>query len=549
MREAGATTITKTTVATKQSDARRSTGRTASCHSHDTKLTKEQTLRDLRDQTLVIAWWLTRLCVLCGLLVFVPFVALAAESALADAAQKGDIQAVRRLLKERVDVNGAQGDGATALHWAAHRDDIGTVELLIRAGANVNAANDYGVTALTLACTNRSTGVVERLLEARANPSAAQATGVTPLMECARTGATAAVNALLARSAGVDARHTRTGQTALMWAVAGRHAESVKLLIERGADVRARSTGGFTPLMFAARSGDLDSARMLLAAGADVNEANAEHGSALVVASASGHEGLAILLLERGANANAADRSGITALHNAAQRGLTAVTGVRYDDSYRLQPQNMRDLAKALLARGANPNARIAVNDTRGPDGTPFTMKGATPYFLAAVSGDAALMRMLGASGADPKLTAEGDATPLIAAARSACTGSCEFQGANVRVDDAAAEAALEAAKVAVELGADVNATNEEGQTAMHMAAFSGADRLVRFLADQGAKVDVQDKRGETPWSMAAGLSTVLRYRGQYGAHETTAALLQMLGAQTLTQEELEARAAAIAAR
>jgi ankyrin repeat protein len=209
----------------------------------------------------------------------------------------------------------------------------------------------------------------------------------------------------------------------------------------------------------------------------------------------------------------------------------------------------MRDLAKALLARGANPNARIAVNDTRGPDGTPFTMKGATPYFLAAVAGDAALMRMLGASGADPTLTAEGDVTPLIAAARSACTGSCAFQGANVGFDAAAAEAALAAAAVAVELGADVNAASEEGQTAMHMAAFSGADRLVQFLADHGAKVDVQDMRGETPWSMAAGLSTVLRYRGQYGAHDSTAALLQKLGAQTLTQEELEARAAAIAAR
>ena len=487
--------------------------------------------------------------VLLVLFLLLPSVALAASSALADAAQKRDVQAIRALLKQRADVNAPQGDGATALHWAAHWDDIDTAELLIRAGANVNAANDYGVTALTLACTNRSTALVERLLEARANPSAAQATGVTPLMECARTGTTAAVRTLLARGAAVDARHTRTGQTALMWAVAGRHAESVRLLIEHGADVRARSIGGFTPLLFAARSGDLDSVRILLEAGADVNEATAEHGNALVVASASGHEMLAMFLLERGANPNAADKSGITALHNAAQRGLTAVTGVRYDDSYRMQPQNMRDLAKALLARGANPNARIAVNDARGPDGTPFTMKGATPYFLAAVAGDAALMRMLGASGADPALPAEGDVTPLIAAARSACTGSCEFQGANIRIAESAAEAALEAAKVAVEHGADVNAVSEEGQTAMHMAAFSGADRLVAFLADHGAKVDVQDKRGETPWSMAAGLSTVLRYRGQYGAHESTASLLQTLGAQTLTQEQLEARAAAIAGR
>jgi ankyrin repeat protein len=474
---------------------------------------------------------------------------VAAGNALADAAQKRDIEAVRTLLRQRVDVNGKQGDGATALHWAAHWNDLDTAALLMRAGADVNATNDYGITALALACTNRSDVLVESLLVARANPDIAQTTGVTPLMECARTGAVVAVRSLLARGASVHARHARTGQTGLMWAAAGTHTEIVKLLIERGADVRVRSTGGFTPLMFAARSGGLDAARMLLQAGADVNDATAEHGTALVVASASGHEALAIFLLENGANPNSADRNGITALHNAAQRGLTAVTGVRYDDAYRTQPPNMPALASALLARGANPNARITANDTRGPDGTPFTMKSATPYFLAAVAGDAALMRLLRAGGANPRLEAEGGVTPLIAAARSACTGSCEFQGANVGVNEAAARAALAAATVAVEHGDDVNAATEEGHTAMHMAAFSGADDLVQFLADRGAKVDVQDTRGETPWSMAAGLSTVLRYRGQYGAHESTARLLQKLGAQPITQQELEARAAAIAGR
>jgi uncharacterized protein len=268
-----------------------------------------------------------------------------------------------------------------------------------------------------------------------------------------------------------------------------------------------------------------------------------------VLASAGGHERLALFLLDRGADPNRSDRHGITPLHNATQRGLTALIGVRYDDVYRVQPPDMADLAAALLVRGANPNARITANDTRGPDGTPFAMKGATAYFLAAVAGDASLMRLLGRSGVDPRLAAEGAATPLMAAARSACTGSCEFQGANLEVDPVAAAAALEAVKVAVELGADINAANEDGQTAMHMAAFTGADGVVQFLADHGASVDVQDARGETPWSMAAGLSTVLRYRGQYGAHESTAKLLQTLGARPVTQEELEARAAAAAAR
>jgi uncharacterized protein len=482
--------------------------------------------------------------VLCGLIVFVLFVAspARAQSLVADATMRRDASTLRALLAKRTSVNAPQGDGATALHWAVHWDDRETAELLIRAGANVNAANDYGVTALTLACTNRSSAFVEELLAEGANPNAAQTNGVTALMECARTGAGSAVKSLLAAGASVGAAHARTGQTALMWAVAGKQPEVVRLLVERGADVRARSKGGFTALMFAARSGDEGSARMLLDAGAPVDEATPDQGTALVVASAGGHEPLALLLLERGANPNVADRNGITPLHNAMRRGLTALIGVRYDAEYRLQPRNMPDLARALLARGADPNARITANDARGPDGTAFVMKGATPYFLAAVAGDAPLMRLLAKSGANPRLTADGSATPLMAAARSACTGSCEFRGANLEVDPVAAAAALEAVRVAMEFGADINAANEDGQTAMHMAAFTGADGVVQLLAERGAAVDTQDKRGETPWSMAAGLSTVLRYRGQYGTHESTAALLLKLGARPVTQEELDAR-------
>src|SRR6267142_646334 len=136
----------------------------------------------------------------------------AADVRLVEAARLRDGAAVRVLLEERIDVNAAQGDGATALHWAAHWDDVDTADLLIRAGADVNAANDYGVTALSLACTNRSMAFVDTLLAARANPNAAQITGVTPLMECARTGATDAVKSLLAKGASVAVTHTRSGR-------------------------------------------------------------------------------------------------------------------------------------------------------------------------------------------------------------------------------------------------------------------------------------------------------------------------------------------------
>jgi ankyrin repeat protein len=461
---------------------------------------------------------------------------------LVEAVQQREKQAVRALLAEHADVNAAQGDGATALHWAVHWDDRETADLLIRAGANVNAANDYGVTALSLACANQNVALVERLLDAGANPNAAQETGETVLMTCARTGTVGGVKALLERGAEANSTDSKRGQTAVMWAAAGKHPEVTRLLIARGADVRLRSKGGFTPLLFAARSGDVGSARMLLEAGADVNEGTPEYGSALVVASAGGHEELGVFLLENGADPNVADKNGITALHNTARNGLEALTGVRYDASYRVRPPNMPLLAKALLARGAKPDARITKNVSRGPDGSPFLMLGSTPFFLAAVSGDANLMRILREGGADARLAASGEITPLMAAARAACTGSCAFQGGN-RVDEAEVKKSLEAVTAAVELGADVNAASEDGQTAMHMAAFTGADAVVQYLADHGAKVDVKDKYGETPWSMATGISPVLRYRGLYGNHESTANLLLKLGASQASRDTMDPNA------
>ncbi|MSO21285.1 MAG: ankyrin repeat domain-containing protein [Acidobacteria bacterium] len=468
----------------------------------------------------------------------------ASDLQLFDAVRRQDMDAVRVLLDQKPDVNARQGDGATALHWAAHRDDLEVAELLIGAGADVNAANEYGVTALALACTNQNEALVEKLLLAGADANLAQLSGVTPLMECSRTGSGAAVKLLLDRGASVDARESKSGQTALMWAASGGHSTAVKHLIDHKADVRLRSKGGFTPLLFAARSGNVASARLLFEAGADANDSTEEYGSALVVAAAGGHEDLGIFLLEKGANPNAADRNGITALHQAARNGLEAFTGVRYDPSYRIRPPNMPLLAKALLSRGANPNLQIAKNVSRGPDGSPFLMRGATAYFLAAASGDAMLMRILREGGASATLTAEAGITPLMAAARSACTGSCAFQGAN-EIDEAEAKAALEAVMAAVESGADVNTLNEDGQTALHMAAFTGADGVVEYLASKGAKVDVTDKHGETPWSMAAGISPVLRYRGLYGKHESTATLLEKLGAVPITRQGMDEHAPA----
>ena len=500
-----------------------------------------------------------------------------AELSLVEAVKEGDRERVRVLLRENVDVNASRLDGATALAWAAYRDDLETADLLIRAGADGNAANEYGVTPLTLACSNRSAAMVKNLLEARANPNAAQWNGETPLMTCASTGSTEGVKLLLAAGADVNAKENEQDQTALMWAVAERHPEIVHALVERGADIHARSkvmqrpdpfliktqgifglnyrptvhfpktAGGFTPLLFAAQQGDIESARILLAAGSNVNDAAPEEGSALVIATASGHDKMALFLLENGADPNTKDGYGITALHYALYEGLLILSGFRRsatDQLGWLRP-NMPELVKALLAHGADPNARIEKNFAnldhpllaRASEEHPqINIVGATPFILAAASGDVQAMRTLVEGRANPKLvTAEG-ATPFMVAA-----------GLGTERGSRDEKKAVEAAKLALALGADVNETiAEDGRTPLHAAAYLGWNEMIEFLVANGAKLDVKDMWGQTPLTIALGDPEGLVYRqlpnGRYDdrfrrprEQKRTAELLLKLGAPPFT--------------
>ncbi len=396
------------------------------------------------------------------------------DAPLADAAEKMDRARIRTLLHQRVDVNAPQVDGMTALHWAMYQDDLETAELLVHAGANVKAANRYGVTPLSLACTNGNGAIVELLLKAGADPNAALPGGETPLMTAARVGSVNSVKALLARGATVDSKDDRRGQTALMWAAAEGHANVVEVLIEVGADFRARLASGFTPLLFAVREGRSEVVQVLLKAGADVNETVPIEGrrrgyggrmppigaSPLLLAVMNAHFELASQLLDAGANPNAdlpGTRSSTRSHRSVSLASATTIPGPQGSGS-----MDSIELVKKLVARGANVNARMTkrANLTN----TRLNEIGATPFLLAAQTADAELMKTLAALGADPLLTNVDNTTPLIVAAGLATRSPGEDAGTESEV--------LEAVQVALDLGADVNAVDNNGETAMHGAAY-----------------------------------------------------------------------------
>jgi ankyrin repeat protein len=412
---------------------------------------------------------------------------------------------LRALLKQGVDINAAEGDGSTALHWASYRDDRESIDMLIRAGANVNAANTLGATPLWIASENRNAAIVRSLLAAGANPNAALVSGETVLMMASRAGNADVVQQLAAKGANVNARATR-GQTALMWAVSQKHSDVTKVLLAHGADVRARSEswsqvmavpphvwrpynraiphGDSTALWLAARSGDLESARMLVAAGATVNDEDAWGVSATTVAAHSGFSDLVEFLLEKGADPNAS-KAGFAALHAAIlRRDETSVS--------------------ALLARGADANAplRVWTPTRRSSDDFHFhpAWIGATPIWLAARFSEAPIMRLLAKHGADPLFVQKAEyrvsggptgtlpraeSTTTLLAALGMGAGTAFLQSPDRRVREAQA---LEAVKVAVDFGVDVNAANLDGRTALDAAKTLKYETVVAYLEQKGAK-------------------------------------------------------------
>jgi ankyrin repeat protein len=421
----------------------------------------------------------------------------AAPASVADAAENNDADAVRVLVEEKADVNAPQADGMTALHWATYHDDLNQVKLLIEAGADAAAANRYGVTPLALASTNGNPEIVELLLEAGADPNSALAGGETALMTASRTGHIGPVKALLARGADVNAEE-RKGQTALMWAAAEGHVDVVDALLSAGADRDARLRSGFTPFFFAVREGRSDVVRRLLQAGADVNATlrprrrggpDIKRTSALILAVENGHFELAVELLKAGANPN--DRpSGYTALH--------AMTWVRKPIRGDGNPPptgsgtlGSLDFVRELVAHGADLDVRLEDGDSELGR---FTTTGSTAFVLAARASDVPFMHVLVELGADISIGNADNCSPLLAAAGVGALGDGDESAGTE-------DEAIEAVRVLLELGADIDAVDDNGETAMHGAAYQSRFKLVEFLADHGADILIWNRKNKAGWT------------------------------------------------
>jgi ankyrin repeat protein len=457
------------------------------------------------------------------------------DARVADAVMRADRDAVRSLIQQKSDVNASQPDGMTALHWAARQNDLETAQMLVRAGAKPDAATRYGVTPLYFACESGSAAMIDLLLRAGVDPNSANLGAETALMTAVRGGKMEAVKLLLDRGASVNAKESVREQTALMWAVTEKHPEIVKLLLGRGADINAHTkveipdgtsgkpeaksgdigahgpgfyrgravpspSGGMTALHFAVRDGNSEITRILVDAGAGLENASGNGTRPLLVAIINNHIELAMYLLEKGANPNAADdfhkRTPLFAAIEMRNPDFTRDTAVPVPDT-----RDPMDLIKALLARGADPNAQVNTTPFRGfyqVSANWVNFDGQTAFVRAALNGDVTLMRLLLEHGADPNIKTYEGTSALMAAA-----GLNWVVGQTYSRSDAEY---LEAASLCLEKGADVNAVNKQGLTAMHGATNRGFNKMVQLLADRGAKLDVKDSQGRTPMTYAEGV-------------------------------------------
>ena len=469
----------------------------------------------------------------------------AATAEVADAAMRGDHVELRSLLEHGADVNAAQGDGMTALHWAAVNVDLDVAKWLIYAGANVHATTRLNaVTPLWLAAQSGDALMVRLLVDNKAEPDAATAAGVTPLMIASAAGNAVAISLLIERGADPNATERTYGQTPLIFAAAYNRPDAIGVLLEHGANVAAATKvrlpagepmGGLTALHYAVRQGNVEAVDALLDKGADVNAVTADNTTPLMLATINGRFDLAMHLLERGADPKIATVAGGTPLYRVVDVRWAPKSSHPQPPDAREQQTGFLDLMKALLEHGADPNARLgmALWYTRYGSGLEaIDPAGATAFWRAAQVGDVDALRLLVAHGADPSIKTFEGVSPLMV-----------LTGAGYRGDDAITVPAgrmLALRYLVEELSANVNETDDvagvskkaeragpRGYTPIHNAAARGDNEMILYLVSKGARVDLVGKNGVTSVDIAGSR------REGVAAFPETVQLLESLGAKS----------------
>jgi len=476
----------------------------------------------------------------------------ASDAPVADASETRDLEVLRALLADGADVDAPQPDGATALHWAAHWDDLPTANALIEAGGAARLANDYGVTPLFLAASNGSAAMLDVLLGAGADPDAAMPSGETALMAAVRSGSLASVERLIAHRADANATQISKGQTAMMWAATRLRTDMVQALLDGGANVAIRSASGFSPLMFAAREGGIELSRLLLAAGDDVNGSSDGGHTPLLVATVRGHAALAMFLLEQGAQPDGdVEGAGYTPLHWASSTAETPLTygGIETSGEWRAMtgvPDRAAQLTliRTLIEYGADIEAKIARPLLAYSTFENRSLRGGTPFFTAAASGDTDVMRLLVAYGADPLARSGNEWTPLMAAA-----GAMGNQTPNIEAAVAVTEQdRVDAVELAWKLGNDLEGAGRQGHRALHVATSAGFHDIIAWLVEHGADINATSNDrvqtvgereilipGQTPMAVAEGFLA-----GTLWVRPATAEFLRGLGAVSVGKVNLE---------
>jgi ankyrin repeat protein len=462
------------------------------------------------------------------------------------AARDNDAQGVRALLaaSPKPDVNQRTADGTSALHWAVHHGNADLVSKLLAAGADANAHNDYGASPMSEAAVRGDTKIMGALLAAGASVESANADGQTALMILARTSNLEAAQLLISHGANVNAHEKWRNQTALMWAAAQQQPAMVRLLLKHGAVVnerslvndwsrqvtaeprmQARPAGGFTPLLYAARAGCLECAQLLLKAGADPNLGDPDGVSPLLLSILNFHFDIAALLVKRGVDVDHWDTWGRSPLYAAVDLDVLPVGGRA--DRPSLDQTSSLQLIGMLLDAGANPNLQLklfppyrSLRDDRGADS--ILTVGATPLLRAAKGGDLPAIKLLLAHGANVELPTATGISPLLAAA-GVGSSSLDTRGRYKTQPQA-----VTAVQALLDGGANINASDHSGQTALHGAASWGWNDLVRTLAGRHANLLAKDGRGRTAADVAMG-SASASGRASAEAHPETAALLRQL--------------------